>query len=69
MKTDFWARPYDFSRKVEEDRIVLRITSAGKNGKLEDGGGDDIVCEVIIPKTGRGTYKITAEGRTYTDED
>jgi hypothetical protein len=27
MKTDFWARPYDFSRKVEEGRIVLRITS------------------------------------------
>ncbi len=67
MERDAFGRPYVFQRTVADDRIVIRIISVGQNGVFEDGNGDDLVCELTVPKDGNATYKVTYDGRTLSD--
>jgi hypothetical protein len=50
--------PYGFLKKDANEEIVIRVISAGRNGKLEDGKGDDLFCEVTIRKSGKNDFRM-----------
>jgi hypothetical protein len=68
FRKDFWGNPYIFQRLVEEDRVIFRVISKGENGMLENGGGDDITSEVVIPKAGGTTRTVTFKGKRVARE-
>jgi hypothetical protein len=63
FQSDSWEQPYRFTHTIHEDRIVIQILSLGNNGKFDNGVGDDLVCDVTLPKNGNGTYVLTYDGR------
>lgn len=48
LEHDYWGRPFQWEKRVEGDRRIIRITSFGRNGIDELGKGDDISVEIFI---------------------
>jgi hypothetical protein len=65
-EADPWWNPYIFERKVADDQIIFRLISQGENGVFENGRGDDITCEITIPKRGNGTLTLIHKNKTIS---
>jgi hypothetical protein len=52
LKQDYWGRKYHWLVKKEPNETTIRILSAGRNGVFENGDGDDIFFEIVIPNKG-----------------
>jgi hypothetical protein len=58
LEKDYWQNDYLFQRLDQSDQITLRLISNGENRQFEHGSGDDIMCDVVILKTGQNRLTI-----------
>jgi hypothetical protein len=57
LASDAWGRPYHWQVSVHDATKIIKITSDGKDGISQDGGGDDLFIEVDIPRQGPITIR------------
>lgn len=57
LMQDYWKRSFVWQVSRSHDATRIRIISRGPNGILEDGEGDDLFVEILIPRTGEPSWR------------
>jgi hypothetical protein len=60
---DSWRRPFIIRNVVRDNLVDVRVISSGRNGILEDGGGDDIMVEIELRGAGGDRVFLIVDGK------
>jgi len=69
INRDGWGNVFTWVNRVSMDgEREIWIISSGRNQILENGGGDDMYCKVMLDKSGRATSNVHASAwaRSFT---
>jgi hypothetical protein len=66
MECDEFDRPYLFERIPTRDHVVFRIACLKEGEQEKTPDNVACLCEVTIPRTGSGSFKLIREGRDVT---
>jgi hypothetical protein len=61
LEKDYWAREFKWEVQRKDEELLVKITSAGKNGVWENGGGDDLFVEIRVVRDGQPIVTLNRE--------